>query len=436
MSALERKAGGALNEVNPQPNSSNCQSSSASPCLKSCMTESHLSSSLLSRERRSKHQHTAPERSVSFGNIQIRSYERTVGVNPSVSSGPALDFSWKFSTHDDITLDHFEMCRKRRSKCELVVRRRDRENILRHDFDIPNKHIASAVRRINRTKARRRQTLDNLKFGVIEEFFEKAKRRSLRFIGLKKTTKSQIDRLWKDAPKAMAKLKKSNASEDMMPFSLSFSSSIFDDSLKRIRARRSKTAKKKKENKKATKKEPGVDECRHIMRYNLSLEGTVGKGDGSSTHVRLPTPTTSNVEPSSSVTGLRDNIQSLHLQQDKIVEGGKPLSSSMCDGDTRTFDSKNIPFKDDFCAKSDHPDQVEKQIPADERFALDQTYFTTSTVVSEDMDSLSISSKGIDIKSSPSHSGLKSVRIKPPLASTSKGLRIVAIEDECSSSNN
>lgn len=109
-----------------------------------------------------------------YGRItQSSNYDRTVGDNSFVSTGPALDFSWEYTSHNDIQLDHFEQHRElsRRSMCELAVRRRERENILKHDFEISRKRIAHCIRSINRTKSQRRQTLNNLKFEGVEEFW-------------------------------------------------------------------------------------------------------------------------------------------------------------------------------------------------------------------------------------------------------------------------
>ena len=85
----------------------------------------------------------------------------------------------------------------------------------------------------------------------------------------------------------MEKLKRTSTNEAIMVSSMrSFSSSIFDDSFKRFRSI-------KKKRKRLPKKEPGVDDCKHIVRYS-SLEV---KEDSPSTNSRLPNPTTSNVEP-------------------------------------------------------------------------------------------------------------------------------------------
>lgn len=352
---------------------------------------------------------TSPKRSVSFGIIKIRSYDRTVGDNPSVSTGPALDFSWEYTSHNDIQLDHFEQHRElsRRSMCELAVRRRERENILKHDFEISRKRIAHCIRSINRTKSQRRQTLNNLKFEGVEECWEKAKRRTLRFVGLKKTTKVEIARLWKNAPKAMEKLKRTSTNEATMVSSMrSFSSSIFDDSFKRFRSI-------KKKRKRVPKKEPGVDDCKHIMRYSLRLEV---KEDSTSTNSRLPNPTTSNVEPVPS--RAQENDQEAEVQQETIMEVEVSSRCSISEGAPPNTDPSIQSKDDDLHCNSDHP-ELHNVTHGDDGSSLEKNDLTLNTTLTEDMESLSISSKGLHTH----------------LTSMSNNLTIVAVEDDFVPSN-
>ncbi|GFH45510.1 hypothetical protein CTEN210_01984 [Chaetoceros tenuissimus] len=147
---------------------------------------------------------------VSFGVVEFRVHDRTVGDNPSVANGgAALDLDWDYSEGPSVTLEEFENHRTniqpRREKSELLIRRREREKMLRYDHGVTRQEIASATRSINKQKANRRQTNHNLKYQSLEEAAEKAKRFAQRLVGARKSTKKEIKKLWKHADKNMEK---------------------------------------------------------------------------------------------------------------------------------------------------------------------------------------------------------------------------------------
>lgn len=136
-----------------------------STCSTSSITEDAKTSSSSSSKRKS----------VSFGNVSCRLYNRTVGVHPGVSSGPALDFSWTYTSTEDITVDDYENSfneKERRSKLCLLIPRFERVEILRKDCNVSKSTIASHIRMITKTKKQRKQTLTNMKYEPIEEKLE------------------------------------------------------------------------------------------------------------------------------------------------------------------------------------------------------------------------------------------------------------------------
>eukprot|EP00979_Chaetoceros_neogracilis_P018648 scaffold10954_cov267-Chaetoceros_neogracile.AAC.6 len=151
------------------------------------------------------------KRFVSFGDVNIREHERIVGENPCVSSGPALELGWEYCDHSipSQSVDEFEHIRTyvtpRLNKSELIVCRMERTKMLRHDFDISKADIASAIRSINRTKADRRQTLNNFGYYNLERVWEKTKRAGQRAMGLRQSTYTEIQNLWKNADKNLEK---------------------------------------------------------------------------------------------------------------------------------------------------------------------------------------------------------------------------------------
>eukprot|EP00522_Entomoneis_paludosa_P011428 CAMPEP_0172452212 /NCGR_PEP_ID=MMETSP1065-20121228/9944_1 /TAXON_ID=265537 /ORGANISM="Amphiprora paludosa, Strain CCMP125" /LENGTH=580 /DNA_ID=CAMNT_0013204243 /DNA_START=326 /DNA_END=2068 /DNA_ORIENTATION=+ len=101
---------------------------------------------------------------VSFANVYLREYARTVGDNPSCSSGPPISIDWEHTPTSSQTLDHFEQKRRntRRSNVQLVVSRQARETMLRREWGIKQSELASAVRACIKIKNSRKTTVQNL----------------------------------------------------------------------------------------------------------------------------------------------------------------------------------------------------------------------------------------------------------------------------------
>lgn len=175
------------------------------------LEEEEAITAVLSQAAEMKVKKRGAKHGVSFGNVHVREHERTVGDNPCVSSGPSLDFSWKY-TDDTIpptSVDEFEHMRTylspRRNRSEMILYRMEREKILKYDNDVPRCEIAAAVRSINKTKSNRRQTLNNLKYHHLEETWGKMIRAGQRAIGIRKSTHDEVKKLWKNAEKNLEK---------------------------------------------------------------------------------------------------------------------------------------------------------------------------------------------------------------------------------------
>lgn len=125
-----------------------------------------------------------PSRAVSFSTIEIRQYERILGDNPSSQSGPSISIGWDY--YDDRTIlkdvDEYEMeTEKKRQnsstkqlKSQMLMKREEREFMLRQ-LGYTKAEIASAIRSNNRTKSRRRQTVNNLNMMQFELMVEKVR---------------------------------------------------------------------------------------------------------------------------------------------------------------------------------------------------------------------------------------------------------------------
>lgn len=116
---------------------------------------------------------------VSFGQVQVRFYERILDIHPSTSAGPSLGIGWKYheSSPEEIQWN------KTTKTCEeFRLPRCIREDIVRIQLGYSSKEIAQAVRQNLKIKKQRRQTANNLRSSLVsvekvEYMVEKSRRR-------------------------------------------------------------------------------------------------------------------------------------------------------------------------------------------------------------------------------------------------------------------
>lgn len=132
---------------------------------------------------------------IQFKHIEVREYARTVGDNPSCSSGPPVTISWEYNPDTMIlSVEEYEDTRPtRRTMGQMVLPRSYRTEMLRKEWNVSQQQIASAVRQGIRCKSQRRTTLGNLgKTDRIEEMVEGATKQLLRTLFLRKSTSRTI----------------------------------------------------------------------------------------------------------------------------------------------------------------------------------------------------------------------------------------------------
>mmetsp|Transcript_30704 Transcript_30704/g.66457 ORF Transcript_30704/g.66457 Transcript_30704/m.66457 type:complete len:346 (+) Transcript_30704:532-1569(+) len=140
-------------------------------------------------------------RNISFGNLEIREYARTIGCNPSVSAGPPVGLDWTYDPdHLVLELDEYEESRgPRRSYAEMAMPRAVRQDLLIREWGVKQPVIATAVRDANRIKSSRRRTVHNINTPLekMEYQIEKAKRNAAMKVRGKKTARQEYEK-WKD----------------------------------------------------------------------------------------------------------------------------------------------------------------------------------------------------------------------------------------------
>jgi len=114
-------------------------------------------------------------RTLTFGTVEIRMYDRIIGDNPSCSRGPSVSIGWRYYKDETVckTLDDYEAARPPRlDHFEMVMSRVKRESLLL-SLGYSRRDIAESVRSNVRVKNRRRRTVNNLPVAKMEETVEK-----------------------------------------------------------------------------------------------------------------------------------------------------------------------------------------------------------------------------------------------------------------------
>eukprot|EP00957_Ditylum_brightwellii_P144576 11012971-Ditylum_brightwellii.AAC.1 len=84
-------------------------------------------------------------RSVSFGVIKVRGYERALGDHPCVTSGAPVTLGWRYRQYRDLSVDEYERARgPTRQREQFRMPREARVQILLNETDASVKDIKEA----------------------------------------------------------------------------------------------------------------------------------------------------------------------------------------------------------------------------------------------------------------------------------------------------
>mmetsp|Transcript_31204 Transcript_31204/g.47798 ORF Transcript_31204/g.47798 Transcript_31204/m.47798 type:complete len:213 (-) Transcript_31204:2018-2656(-) len=100
------------------------------------------------------------KKQVSFHKIKIREYERILGDNPSVTSGPPISIGWGYVEEDFIrSVNEYEGCRpRRRTKSELIIPSFVRRGLLEEEFGVSKESIKAASKEVKGVQKKRHMT--------------------------------------------------------------------------------------------------------------------------------------------------------------------------------------------------------------------------------------------------------------------------------------
>ena len=132
-------------------------------------------------------------RSVAFGSIHCRSYQQTVGDNPSVSYGPPITLDWDYLELPSMDVDVHEAGKGGRpapTPRQLLLNYYQRQHVLGWKLGATPLELKHAEREANRLKRQRAVTRALLPLAPLEECIERASRGLLKGRGRRRRTSS------------------------------------------------------------------------------------------------------------------------------------------------------------------------------------------------------------------------------------------------------
>lgn len=128
---------------------------------------------------------TSVRKNVGFDSVSIRSYQQTIGDNPSVSYGPPIQLDWEYEQHDELDIDEYEFKRgiSRRTLRQLAITYYQRKAILSRNYGFTEEELKRAKKDANKIKIRRGLTNYFLPMMPVENAIESAGRKAKRLIG-------------------------------------------------------------------------------------------------------------------------------------------------------------------------------------------------------------------------------------------------------------
>jgi hypothetical protein len=95
---------------------------------------------------------------LTWGTVQIREYNRTIGDHPDVTYGPPLSLDWEYNQHEHVTLDVYEQERSARQRRILRLSSLTRRNLLANEFLIDREELERAEKLVAKMQKQRAQS--------------------------------------------------------------------------------------------------------------------------------------------------------------------------------------------------------------------------------------------------------------------------------------
>lgn len=177
------------------------------PKLKSCLSESNLGA-------RTPTPSSTLQKKVSFHQVQIREYERVVGINPSVTAGPAVSLAWDHHACDALHVEEYESRRPpRRVPGEFQIPSSVRTQMLERS-GASSQDLQKAQQEITKIKRQRQATAAMQELEGAQIFLESIGRKWKRATSRKKQQQQQQDKKKNDVEKRDVKEESRTKSHD------------------------------------------------------------------------------------------------------------------------------------------------------------------------------------------------------------------------------
>jgi len=123
-------------------------------------------------------------KTVCFTAIRIRSYNQTLGDNPSVSYGPPISLDWTYEQEEiEQSIDVYEQTRRpRRTQRQMAMSYYQRKNLLSWMYGIPDDELRRAKKEANKIKMNRSITTTFLPIMAVESVIESAQRKAKKLV--------------------------------------------------------------------------------------------------------------------------------------------------------------------------------------------------------------------------------------------------------------
>lgn len=120
---------------------------------------------------------------VKFDYIQVRSYDITLGDNPTCSAGPPVTLDWRYDEMEPISLESYEKGKSRppRKMYQMHMVSKQRSDLLKANAGISDDEMNYVIETLRRIKKERNATRNTLCCFKIEDALESAKRKWQRY---------------------------------------------------------------------------------------------------------------------------------------------------------------------------------------------------------------------------------------------------------------
>ena len=131
---------------------------------------------------------SSAKKRLSFAQVNVREYDRTISDNPSCLCGLPVGIDWTYSSESLLELDDYEKMKgMRRSVSVLRMPKRVREDLLRNKLGFSDQELAAVKKEVKKTQRSRSMTDFTSQYWRLEDAGQSIARKMKKTFGGKKT---------------------------------------------------------------------------------------------------------------------------------------------------------------------------------------------------------------------------------------------------------